>query len=220
MSRGPEHRLVAALVERHGRTYASEAGIDLRSNTPSPLFRLLCLSLLLSARIDSRIAVRATRGLAAAGWTTPRKLASASWAERVDVLDQAGYARYDERTSTMLGATSELLIERYRGDLRALRDEADRDPDTERRLLRQFSGIGEVGAAIFAREVQVVWEEVYPFADRRALEVADRLGLGPDVASLRRITDGADHLTLVVAALVRCSLAGDADEILQLAAAG
>jgi hypothetical protein len=46
-------RVVAALLDRHGRTYAAEAGIRLR-DAPAPLFQLLCLSLLLSARIRRR----------------------------------------------------------------------------------------------------------------------------------------------------------------------
>lgn len=33
--------IVRALLDRHGRTFAEEAGIDVAKNTPSPLFRLL-----------------------------------------------------------------------------------------------------------------------------------------------------------------------------------
>jgi endonuclease III len=206
-------RVLDALVERHGQTYAAEAGISMR-NTPAPLFRLLVLSLLLSARISAGIAVAAGRALADAGWTTPKKLAGSTWAERAKTLNQAGYARYDERTSTMLGAANELLLDRYHGDLRELRDEAQRDPSRERRELQQFAGIGAVGAEIFTREAQAVWDEMYPFAGDRALGCASRLGLGDDVAALERITSDPTQFTVVVAALVRCDLAGDHDEIL------
>lgn len=214
MARVPKHRIVAALLDRHGRTFAAEARIDLRRNTPAPLFRLLCLSLLLSARIRADIGVGAARALAGAGWTTPRKLADSTWAERTKVLDESGYARYDESTSRMLGETTELLLDRYGGDLRELRETAGRDLGEEQRLLQQFTGIGRVGAAIFCREVQIVWDEVYPFADDRALAVAADLGLGSDVADLRRNTADAAELARLVAALVRCGLAGDQDEIL------
>jgi hypothetical protein len=95
--------------------------------------------------------------------------------------------------------------------------EAGRDPDEERRLLQQFSGIGPVGAAIFSREVQAVWDEVYPFADQRALRVAADLGLGADVTALRRCTTDAADLARLVAALVRCGLAGDQADILDRA---
>jgi hypothetical protein len=210
------HRIVESLLDRHGRTYASQAGIRLR-NTPAPLFRLLCLSLKASARISSGIAVAASRSLADAGWTTPAKLAASSWSERTRVLNRSGYARYDESTATMLATTTGLLLGRYRGDLRVLRDRAGRDPDDERHLLQEFTGIGDVGAAIFSREVQLVWEEMFPFADERVLEVADRLGIGSDVAAMSRGTSDVGELTRLVAALVRCDLAGDADAVLDSA---
>src|SRR5215207_3436626 len=44
--------LVRVLLDRYGTTYAEEAGIRL-ADKPSPLYRLLVLALLLSARIAS-----------------------------------------------------------------------------------------------------------------------------------------------------------------------
>ena len=218
MSRAATSQIVETLLERHGRTYASEAGIRLR-NTPAPLFQLLVLSLVLSARIRAGVAVAASQALFASGWTTAEKLAAARWEDRVRVLNRSGYARYDERTSTMLGETSERVLHRYRGDLRRLREEAGRDPEAERRALQRCSGIGEVGAAIFSREAQLIWEELYPFADRRALRAAHRIGLGNDIAALERSTDGREQFTTLVAALVRCDLARDHDEVLNAARA-
>lgn len=208
--------VVRALLDRHGRTYCDEAEIGLR-DTPSPLFRLLCLSLLLSARIRADAAVGAARALADAGWTTPDAMAASTWQERTRVLNEHGYARYDESTSRMLGQTSDLLTDRYGGDLRNLREDAERDPDRERRLLQQFTGIGAVGASIFSREVQAVWDEMFPYADDRALDVASSLGLGSDAESLRGHVDGAEELVRLVAALVRSGLAGDQDDILAVA---
>ena len=211
-----KHSIVDALIDRHGRTYSEEAGITLR-DTPSPLFRLLVLSLLLSARIGSSIAVAAARALSEAGWTTPRKMADSTWEERTRTLNESGYARYDERTASMLGDTADLVLDMYHGDLRELRDRCERDPDAERRALQEFPGIGPVGAAIFSREVQAVWNEMYPFADERALRSAARLRLGEDIADLRRNTTNSDELTRLVAALVRCGLADDHEEILAAA---
>jgi endonuclease III len=210
-------RIVEVLLDRHGRTYASEAGIRLRRNTPAPLFQLLCLSLLLSARIRAEAAVSAATALRDAGWTTPDAMADSTWAQRTKVLNRAGYARYDESTSRMLGQTVDLLRDRYRGDLRRLRDDAERDPDAERRLLQEFTGIGGVGASIFSREVQLVWDEQYPYADDRALETAEQLGLGHDVSDLTGLVDGPDQLTTLVAALVRCGLADDVDDVVAAA---
>ena len=109
--------LKAALLDRYGRTYAEDAGIRL-ADKPAPLYQLLVLATLLSARISSDIAITAARELFAAGYTTPKAMQEASWQERVDALGRAHYRRYDERTATMLGDGGELLNERWHGDLR------------------------------------------------------------------------------------------------------
>jgi hypothetical protein len=116
--------LVAELLKRFGRTYAREAGIRL-ADQPAPLYELLVLATLISARISAEIAVAAARELFAAGYRTPRGMVEASWQDRVDALGRGHYKRYDERTATMLGDGAELLTERWHGDLRRLRDEAD-----------------------------------------------------------------------------------------------
>ncbi len=206
---------VAALLDRHGRTYADELGIDLAKGTPSPLFRWLCASMLYSARISADIATAAARAMADAGWTTAEHLRDSTWGDRVRVIDRAGYARYDERTSRMFGELADVVLDRWGGDLRRLRDEADRDPAQERRLLKELKGIGDVGVDIFFREAQVAWEELSPFADRKALGAAGALGLPEDADGLGRLADReADgDLPRLVAALVRCALAKDADEL-------
>jgi hypothetical protein len=216
MARPSRSAIERELLDRHGRTYAEELRIDLATGTPSALFELLVAAILFSARIGASQGSRAAAALYREGWTNARKLADSTWEERVLVLDRNGYARYDERTSTMLGQDSELLLERYGGDLRKLRDEAVRDPGKERALLRQLKGLGNVGVDIFFREVQVAWDELYPFADERALGEARRLGLPGDPKALAR---GHDRQTFarLVAALVRSSLAKDHDEILQAA---
>lgn len=207
---------VAALLERHGRLFSAEAGVDLSRNSPSALFRWLCFSLLASARISADIAMRAAQALADEGWTTADKLADSTWRERTDVLNRAGYARYDESTSRMLGDTVALLLDEYGGDLRKLRAHAERDAEVERKLLMQCKGIGEVGADIFFREAQIVWDEHYPFADKVALRAAAKLDLGHNGKALAAHVDAGDYPRLV-AALIRAELAGDHDEILQQA---
>ncbi|HWT91442.1 MAG TPA: hypothetical protein VN238_00460 [Solirubrobacteraceae bacterium] len=210
--------LVAALLDRHGQTYADELGIDVAKNTPSPLFRLLCASVLMSARISSTISTDAARSLAERGWRTAAKLAESTWDERVAALHEAGYTRYQERTATMLGELAETLQDRYGGDLRKLRDAADRDPKAERKLLEEFKGLGDVGADIFFREAQVAWDELRPFADRRALDAAGRLKLGKDPEKLAELAGDGDFPRLV-AALVRTELDDDYDAVREAARA-
>ena len=199
-------QLVSSLIERRGRTFADELGIELEPNTPSPLFRLLVFALLASARISHDIAMAAARALADKHWNTAQAMADSTWRERTDTLNAAGYARYDESTSRMLGETAELLLERYGGDLRRLREQAEHDPARVRTLLKECKGIGDVGADIFCREAQVVWEELYPCADKRSLKAAERLGLGDSADKLAELTDGRVEFARLVSALIRVDL--------------
>lgn len=202
---------VRALLDRHGRSFSSEIGIDLARGTPSPLFRWLCASLLFSARISAEIAVRAAMALDERGWITAERLAGSTAHQRTQVLNRAGYARYDERTSEMLGELAETVLDRWNGDLRNLREEAGHDPQAERRLVKEVKGIGDVGADVFLREVQLAWPELRPFVDDRALAAADDLGLGHDPQVLARLAHG--DIVRLAAALVRCDIAGDAEEL-------
>ncbi len=215
MPRRSRTDIVAAILQRYPRTYGEELGLR-ALDRPSPLFKLLVMSLLMSARIRASIALDAARALFAQRWTTAAAMAHASWEQRARTLNRAGYARYDERTSTMLADTSVLLLERYRGDLRRLRAEAGNDPNAERGLLKECKGIGDVGVDIFFREAQRAWDELYPFADGRALQAARRLGLGDDVASLRRLASRQDFPRLV-GGLVRVDLDDSYDDVISTA---
>ena len=191
---------VAALLREHGTTYAQEAGIRLR-DTPAPLFQLLCLTQLFSAPIGATVAVATMRELLAAGWTTPEHLLDSSWQERVDALGRGGYRRYDESTATYLERAARLLQDRWRGDLRRLRDEAG-DEGSVRSLLQEFPRVGPTGSRIFCREVQAVWPGLRPQVDDRVRTGAKAAGLPTDADELAALVDG-DDLARLTAALVR-----------------
>ncbi|MBZ6304469.1 MULTISPECIES: HhH-GDP family DNA glycosylase [Streptomyces] len=199
-----QRKVVRELVAAHGQTYADEAGIRLK-DTPQPLYRLLVLAHLLSARISGSIAVAAARALGEAGLRDPRRMADADWQERVDALGRGGYRRYDERTATQLGEEAELLSDRWGGDLRRLREEADGEVPEVRRLLQEFNGVGPTGADIFLREAQLVWPEAAPFVDRKALQGAERLGLPKDPDRLLGLA-GKTEPAVLAAALVRAAV--------------
>lgn len=205
MSRPAPEAIVRTLLDQEGRTFCQELRIPIEKNTPSALFQWLCVSLLMSARISSAIAMDAARSLFREGWRTPQRMAEATWEQRTRVLNRSGYARYDEKTSRMLAATSELVLTSYKGDLRRLREAADHDPPAERKLLREAKGIGDVGVDIFFREVQVAWPELYPFVDRKALSSAAKLGLPTDPQKLAELA-GRERFPDLVAALVRVDL--------------
>ncbi|MFZ3597971.1 endonuclease [Streptomyces sp. BH104] len=199
-----DKKVLRELLATEGRTYAAEAGIRLK-NTPQPLYRTLVLASLLSARIRASVAVATSRALYDAGLRDPRRMAEATWQQRVDALGEGGYRRYDERTATQLGDGAELLLDRWGGDLRTMREAADGDEKRIRALLRETPGLGPTGASIFLREVQDIWPEYAPFLDAKTLQGAERLGLPKDPTTLTRLAGDAPRAELS-AALVRAAL--------------
>lgn len=195
---------VDRLVREHGRTYAADAGIRLR-DAPQPLYQLLVFAELASTRIRAEVAVAAARALFEAGMRDPKRMLEASWQQRVDALGRGGYRRYDESTATRLGEGAQLLLDRWKGDLRALHREAGDSTRGLSRALQEFPGIGPAGADIFLREVQSVWPGVAPYFGEKALQGAERLGLPTDPAALGRLAGRHDPAALA-AALVRAAL--------------
>jgi endonuclease III len=188
------------LLEQHGRTFADEAGIGLK-DTPSPLWQLLVLSILLSSRISAELAVRAAREVTKA-FRTPQAMVDATEHQVWEALDRGDYLRKD-RTASMLKDAAQHCVDRWDGDLRTLRDTAT-GVDDMAELLREFKGIGEVGAEVFLREVQAVWD-IGPYAGARALDRAAAEGLPEDAEELAGLVDRAD-VPRLMAALVRTGL--------------
>ncbi len=199
-----EKRRARYAVQTYGTTFAQTANITLRDK-PAPLYQLLVLATLLSARISARIAVAAARELYRAEYRTPQRMADATWQQRVDALGRGGYRRYDERTATMLGDGAEQLLGEHRGDLRRLRSD---DVAEVRTRLQAFPGIGPAGADIFCREAQAVWPELVPYLDRKALQGAEQAGLPDQAARLARLVPDTD-VPRLAAACVRAALDQD-----------
>jgi hypothetical protein len=195
---------VRRLLAEHGQTYAQQAGIKL-AGRPGPLYQLLVLSVLLSTRIKADIAVAAARELFAARFDTPRRMREAGWQDVVDALGRGHYVRYDESTATALNEGAGVILDRYRGDLRRMREQAGGDVGALERLLQQVPRLGPVGAAIFCREAQAVWPELRPYLDRKTLDGARRLDLPTDPDALAALVS-ADELAPLAAGLVRVAL--------------
>jgi hypothetical protein len=211
--------IVGALLGRYGRLYADEAGIRL-ADRPGPLYQLMVLATLLSARITADIAVAAARELFAAGYRSPKAMCEASWQGRVDALGRGRYRRYDESTATRLGDGAALLSARWRGDLRRLRDKAGGDGDRISAQLTEFPGIGPTGASIFLREVQHVWPSVVPYVDATMISGARRVGLPGDRRALGDMLCDSGEPARLAAALVRVSLSARAAAEVTAAARG
>jgi hypothetical protein len=195
--------IVRGTLDRYGTTFSADAGIEL-DDSPAPLFQLLVLAQLLSARIGAGIAVTAAGELTAAGWTTAQRMRDAPRSRVVAALGRAGYRRYDERTATQLREMAALVLDRYGGDLRRLAEAADGDVDRAIRLIQEVKGIGPTGAAVFLREVQAVWPWVRPYLDDRARAGARCIGLPDDPDELAGLVEPGD-LARFAAGLVRIS---------------
>jgi endonuclease III len=196
-------KLAAQLLDRAGGTYADEAGISLK-DTPKPLFQLLVLCMLASKPIDAEIAVRAGAEIFHAGLRTPDAVLDAERRTMIDAFGRAGYARYDESSATRLVDIATAVRDHYSGDLRGLAVAAEEDTERAAKLLQEFKGIGETGAAIFLREVQDTWTWVRPYFDERAVGAARDLGLPTDAKALAALAP--KRVANLAAALVRVSL--------------
>ncbi len=201
-----QKHIVTALLDRHGKTYADEAGIRLKDQ-PSPLYELLVLSTLLSARISSRVAVSAARELFTAGLKTPEHMVEAGWRARVDALGRGSYRRFDERTATMLGDGASLLIDQHHADLRTLHTGGATVKQLRQRL-QEFPGIGPTGATIFLREVQDLWSLQPGIVDQKVLDGAGKLGLPTDADKLIALAPDGQRARLA-AACVRAAVDHD-----------
>ena len=194
---------VRRLLDVAGRTFADEGGISL-DDKPAPLYRLLVLSVLLSSRVQSFLGTAACRELVDAGFGTPQHMRDAGRRDVLDALGRAHYTRMDEQTTTALGDGAEIVLDRWDGDLRTMRSEADGDASALAGFLTGMPRLGPVGADIFTREVQLVWPEFRPHLDRKALDGAAVIGLPTDVAALADLVPG-DELARFSAALVRAN---------------
>lgn len=202
-----DQKKVNLLLKKYGETFSEEIGIKL-TNNPSSLFQLFVAANLFSARIGSNISVAAAKELFSEGLTTAAKMKNTSWSQRVKILNKANYTRYQERTSTFLGEVAEKMEEKYDGDLRKLKEEADNDPKQIRKKLKEFKGLGDVAVDIFFREVQQVWPELYPFVDKKTKNAAKKLGINSSADSLQQYVSNQDFARLT-AALVRMDLNTD-----------
>ncbi|PVZ12066.1 hypothetical protein [Actinomycetospora cinnamomea] len=213
-----------AVLGREGRGFAEEIGLG-RTNNPASLFGLLVAAVLVAPRGEAAGPARAAHEVTNR-WHTAGDLAAASEQDVAKELGAAveGFDRDDDRDDSAsddagtLIALAATLSETWGGDLRTLREEAGQDPARERALLLDLPGVDERVADVFLREVQVLWEEVSPFADDRALRAASALGLGESADDLARYGGGAEKIGRLAGALARIEVEGSHDEVRRAAA--
>ncbi len=213
MSRSTD--LVDALIEESGALYSEEIGARIAQDTPQELFHWLVGSIMLSARIGARHAVEASAALREAGLHKAASLRAAKWEDVVRVLNENGYARYDESTAGYLQDAAEWVETSWRGDLRRLRDAAE-DADGVLQALQGAKGLGPLGASIFAREVQLVWDVLHPRFDGPGRKTAADLGLPDDAAELAELAGSRERFVRLVSALTRVALDGPGERVAEV----
>ena len=209
--------VVKALIEDQGRLWSEEIGAPIDADTPDAWFHWLLGAVLMSARIGARQAAQAAGALEREELNTVQGVLDADREQRIRVLNENGYARFDNRGADQIMAAAERVRDAYGGDLRRLRAEGG-DAAGIRARLQDFDGIGEVGAEIFAREAQLLWDELFPTADEHALDQARALGLPDRPEALAQIAGGRARYVRLIAALTRAWLDGPTDRVKEAAA--
>jgi hypothetical protein len=102
------------LLAEYGCLPLTDVGIPSPSKpTPQTILSHILNALLSSAHISHHIARRALLNLMKQGYYDLETLKASTWKERVALLDEAGYARYDFSTATELGKLATLVKNKY-----------------------------------------------------------------------------------------------------------
>ncbi|KAF2104484.1 hypothetical protein NA57DRAFT_70688 [Rhizodiscina lignyota] len=177
---GRKPKTVELLLAK-GRPMSEFIAVDkAQESTPETVLAHLLNALISSARISHTIAEETLAQCVSAGYQNIDTLEKSSWEERTDVLTKGGYTHYREKTATALGQLAEHLREKYDGDASRLVDvkSSENANGTVKKRVKEFKGIGELGADIFLETIQAVAPSVAPALSQRNLATAEKLGLG------------------------------------------
>ncbi|KXH67673.1 hypothetical protein CSAL01_08707 [Colletotrichum salicis] len=185
-------------------------------------FQNLVAALLLSKPVSHRLGLRAINTLLNPpfGLRTPRDLDEAGFEGRRKVMWEAR-TQHKEKTAVQLGDLVEGVRkichggggdddeseqEKENGEedegavekMTALREmvkgmEAEEgQKKVEKVLTDGIKGVGPTGAGIFLRRVQEEWEEMFPYADTRALEAAVEFGVIQEGDGAKELADAVE----------------------------
>lgn len=197
------------VVATLGGRFSLELGIDLDAGSDE-VERWGLAATLFGNRISTSVAMHTYRVLERAGIRTLADAGTRSREEIVSLLDEGGYARYDERTASRLQMLAAALTDRHEGRLSTVGVELA-DPDEVEQALRRLPGWGPITVRAFLRELRGVWPGAAPAVDERAAASARHVHLpATSVAALHSVAAAA-HLDVrdLEAALVRLALCHD-----------
>ncbi|KAI8277455.1 hypothetical protein K4K56_000576 [Colletotrichum sp. SAR 10_98] len=156
-------------------------------------FQNLVAALLLSKPISHRLGLRTINTLLNEpfGLRTLQDVDEAGFEGRRKVMWEAR-TQHKEKSAAQLGDLVDGVrgicgegeedgsleqMEGLRAQVKDLKSVEEAQKKVEKILTDGIKGVGPTGAGIFLRRVQGDWEEVFPYADQRALEVAVMFGL-------------------------------------------
>jgi len=177
-----------------GGRYSAELEIDVAAGD-AEIERWFLAATLFGTRISARIAERTFGELAAAGLARIGQVGQVPAAELVGLLDAGGYARYDFRTAARLLKLSEVVCDRFGGNVASISHTTHSYPELHS-ALDALPGWGEVTVRLFLRELRGVWPGADPPLDERAATAARHLGLLPSGAALSDLADLANSARL------------------------
>jgi hypothetical protein len=200
------------LVDKLGGRYSSELGIDVDAGE-AEVERWFLASTLFGNRIGASVVERTFGVLEDAGLVRIGQARHVPFGDLVELLDRGGYTRYDFLTANRLSELSEVVDERYEGQVAAI-GRRFRSYRTLREGLDALPGWGPVTVDVFLRELRGVWTGARPPLNARADRSACHLGLlgpsseGEQLQNLRRLA-GRAHVDArdLESALVRLALA-------------
>ncbi|GIK05069.1 hypothetical protein Aspvir_009168 [Aspergillus viridinutans] len=110
----PMIQKIDKLMAEYGDLPLTDVGIPSPNKpTPDTILSHILNALLSCAHISHHIARRALLNLMKQGYYDLKTLKASTWKERVALLDEAGYARYDFSTATELGKLATLVKNKY-----------------------------------------------------------------------------------------------------------
>lgn len=168
---------IRQLVQVHGRLYSEMLGINISSGEDGEIFKWLLASLLFGAPIRDSTAMKTYESFKRHDVLTPERILAEGWKGLITILDEGGYARYDEKTADKLLLVAKNLQDRYGGNLVLLCKHSLNASELEQNLKGLGKGIGDTTASIFLRELRDVWTSSESKPTPLVIESAEKLGI-------------------------------------------
>ncbi|KAL8971826.1 MAG: hypothetical protein Q9183_000871 [Haloplaca sp. 2 TL-2023] len=177
-------------VQKRGSTLRTYS-----SSTFSPFEELIC-AVILSRPIGHGLGLRSIRTIFndPHDFTTPKKIRDAGFEPVRKALDEAR-TQHRQKTAEELVLLADAAVNHF-GDneddvhMEKVRRECGNEWSKEKEMLKNHvKGLGKTGLDIFARRIQGLWPECYPFADQRTLSGLQKLGLPATAEELQKQLD-------------------------------